>query len=93
MDYVSSFVLNMIFCPIVCLYNVFETLGHNILMVDKTFKVKEIKERNILFVIILDRIPFSNFQNGKIHFDISIDVFQDQYLIILSVEKKFKMLL
>jgi hypothetical protein len=77
----------------VCLYNVFENLGHNILKVDKTFKVKEIKEGNIFFVIILDRIPFENFQNGKIHFDISIDVFQDQYLIILSVEKKFKMLL
>jgi hypothetical protein len=67
------------------LHNVFETSGHNILKVDKTFKVKEIKEGNILFVKILDRIPFSNFQNGKIHFDINIDVFQDQYLIILSV--------
>jgi len=68
-----------------CLYNVFETLKHNILKVDKTFKVKEIKEGNILFVKILDCIPFENFQNGKIHFDINIDVFQDQYLIILSV--------
>jgi hypothetical protein len=60
-------------------------LGHNILKVDKTFKVKEINEGNILFVKILDHSPFGKFQNVKIHFDINIDVFQDQYLIILSV--------
>jgi hypothetical protein len=48
-----------------CLYNVFETLGYNILKVDNTFKVKEIKEGNILFVKILDHIPFENFEREK----------------------------
>jgi hypothetical protein len=58
-----------------CLCNIIETLGHNTLRIDN-IESQKIKYGNILFVKILDSIPFRKVQNGKIFFYIKFDVFQ-----------------
>jgi hypothetical protein len=60
---------------ILCLYNVFKTLKHNILKVGHLRSKKSNKELSYLWKY-LDHIPFAKFQNGEIHFILRLIFFK-----------------